>query len=357
MLFSSRKDNISQIDIIFDNTQVTRESYHRHLGIVFSENLTWKNHVDYIFTKIARRMNVLKSIQRRVPRACLENIYECMILPIIEYADVVYDNLSKQLSNELEKIQRQAALACTGAYRHTQHQAILRELGWIPLDLRRRCHRLNLFYKILNNKTPNYIKSILPRTVFERTNYNLRNRENLTVPQFRKKLCYNSFLPKTIRDWNELPLIIRQSTTYDTFKTNIKQKFYINKNKLFKYTSGPASIHICRMRLGLSGLNMHRFLYNFIDTPKCLLCGASIEDSVHFFLLCPRYAAQRNILLAQLAPLLSLEMRYNDILTSNVSQREFVKYVLNGLESFTLPQNIEIFKQVQQFINDTKRFA
>ena len=53
-----------------------------------------------------------------------------MIRPILEYADIIYANTSLQLHKKLETIQRRAAIICTGAYKHTEYNALLTELGW-----------------------------------------------------------------------------------------------------------------------------------------------------------------------------------------------------------------------------------
>jgi hypothetical protein len=65
-----------------------------------------------------------------------------MIRPIIEYGNIIYDNINISQSQQLEQIQRRAALICTGAYRHTEHRILLEELGWNTLKERRKQHRL-----------------------------------------------------------------------------------------------------------------------------------------------------------------------------------------------------------------------
>ena len=50
-------------------------------------------------------------------------------------------------SDSYEILQRNAALICTGAFRITSHEILLKELGWSKLENRRTLHRLTLFYK------------------------------------------------------------------------------------------------------------------------------------------------------------------------------------------------------------------
>ena len=57
---------------------------------------------------------------------------------------------------KLEQSQYSAALAITGAWKGTSCEKLYDELGWESLNLLRWSRRLILFYKILNNITPNY---------------------------------------------------------------------------------------------------------------------------------------------------------------------------------------------------------
>ena len=77
-----------------------------------------------------------------------------MILPIMEYADIIFDGSADICTKRLEDTQHQAALACTGAYKHTSHAKLLEELGWPTLQTRRKHHHLNLLFKIQNKLTP-----------------------------------------------------------------------------------------------------------------------------------------------------------------------------------------------------------
>ena len=75
-------------------------------------------------------------------------------------------------------------------------------------------------------------------------------------------------------------------------------------NKLFDY-SFSARAYIChtRLRLGFSCLREYLFRINRCASSFCE-CGIDIESVKHLFLFCPRYAAQRNLLLTSAANIL-----------------------------------------------------
>ena len=197
--------------------------------------------------KAAKCIGLLQRISRDVPRQCLETLYKSMILPIMEYGDIIYDGSADLHLKRLENIQRRAAISCTGAYRHTNHERLLEELGWPPLSLRRKNHRLNVMFKIQNGLTPPYLKESCPPLTRDRTAYALRSALNITTPQQRTATYQKPFYPQTIRDWNSLPRNLRTATSIDAFKEGQKSKTGFKVNTLFHHNSSKAAINLTRI--------------------------------------------------------------------------------------------------------------
>ncbi len=67
--------------------------------------------------------------------------------------------------DELEKIQQEAARIVTGTTKLVSIQKLMNEVGWETLESRRRKHKLVLFFKMTTARTPDYLSSLVPRTV------------------------------------------------------------------------------------------------------------------------------------------------------------------------------------------------
>ena len=104
MIFFRKHKNSFHPSLKLHGQLIKQVDHHKHLGIYFSKDLTWKKHVDSILSKVSNRTNILKCIQRKAPRRCLENIYTSMIQPIIDYGDIIYDNINKDDAARLENI-------------------------------------------------------------------------------------------------------------------------------------------------------------------------------------------------------------------------------------------------------------
>ena len=77
--------------------------FHKHQGLTFTNDLSWREHLNNIKTKAWRRINVMRKLKFQLNRKSLQIIYFPFIRPLIEYADVVWDNCTQYEANELEK--------------------------------------------------------------------------------------------------------------------------------------------------------------------------------------------------------------------------------------------------------------
>ena len=93
------------------------------------------------------------------------------------------------------------------------------EVKWESLEKRRRNHKLTLFYKMYTNLTPSYLSDLVPQTVSSVSRYNLRNSHALQTVDARSNNYYYSFLPSTVREWNNLPSDVTQSESIAAFAT------------------------------------------------------------------------------------------------------------------------------------------
>ena len=145
--------------------QISEVNYHKHLGLIFSNDCTWHEHVDYIKAKAWHRLNITRKLKFTLYRTSLQTIYFTFIRPLLEYADVVWDNCTQYKANELEQIQNEAARIVKGATKLVSIHSLLLETGWESLTSRREKHKLILYYKMQNGLTPNFLSFLVPPTV------------------------------------------------------------------------------------------------------------------------------------------------------------------------------------------------
>ena len=72
----------------------------------------------------------MRKLKFKLDRRSLQTLYFSVICPLLEYADVVWNNCAQYESNELEKIQNEAARIVKGATKLVSINSLLLETGW-----------------------------------------------------------------------------------------------------------------------------------------------------------------------------------------------------------------------------------
>ena len=89
----------------------------------------------------------MRKLKFKLDRRSLQTIYFSFIRPLLEYADVVWDNCTQYEVNDLEKIQNEAARIVSGATKLVSINSLLLETGWernINFNLFSRCKMIYL---------------------------------------------------------------------------------------------------------------------------------------------------------------------------------------------------------------------
>ena len=89
--------------LILKNNTLRNLKQHNHRGITFTQNMQWTTHINNIVSS-AITMIHLMNFKYKWSRNSLLICYTNFIRPLIDYANVVYANLSIQDSNELRII-------------------------------------------------------------------------------------------------------------------------------------------------------------------------------------------------------------------------------------------------------------
>ncbi len=146
----------SQNSKLHHNIEVYCLKY-KHLGLIFTPNLSWSKHISAVIDKANQCLGVLEKNKYILSRKSLEIGCFSFIRPILEYGDLIYDSCSKSASDKLRNVQLEAARIVTGCKRHTSHSQLYSELGWIKLSDCRESNKLKKLYCISRFKTPQYL--------------------------------------------------------------------------------------------------------------------------------------------------------------------------------------------------------
>ena len=267
--FSHKIKKPFHLPVTFNNIPVALKPATKHLGMILDEKLNFNSHLEEKVLKANKGIGIIKKLQCELPRKALINVYKSFVKPHLDYGDVIYDKPNTaSFINKIETIQYNAALAITGAIKGTSREQIYNELGFESLDRRRWYRKMLLFWKILNDYTPSYLKNPLPMLQNTR---NPGRQNNLTG--FRKNTNFfaSSFYPFSIDQWNELDPELKNIKSLSSFKKCLLAFIRPSPMEVFNVTDYSGLKLLTRLRLNFSHLNEHKFRHNFRDTinPLC----------------------------------------------------------------------------------------
>ena len=80
-----------------------------YLGVVLDENLSWKDHVEYVSSKVSRRLGLLSRTRSSLTLEASKEVYTSLLQPLFDYADVAWGKISEGCCKELHRLQNSAA--------------------------------------------------------------------------------------------------------------------------------------------------------------------------------------------------------------------------------------------------------
>ena len=162
MVISSRQKlqslNDYTMNIHIDGVPINQSNQSKSLGLIIDENLSWKAHIHEISKKVSSGIGALKRVRPFVSMHTAIKIYKGLIEPHFDYCSAVWDGLTQQLSEKLQKLQNRA------------------------IRVRRVEKKAYFMYKCINNLAPAYLCNLFaPRT----PNYYFRNngKEKINAPK------------------------------------------------------------------------------------------------------------------------------------------------------------------------------
>ena len=157
-------------------------------------------------------------------------IYRPFLRPYLDNGDILYDQAyDASFHQKLEKIQCNACLTITGAIRGTSKEKIYQELSFESLKCRRWFRKLCFFFKILRNKSSDYLFRIVPQ---RRSSCITRNSDEIPLLKIRHNFHKNLFFPSTTTEWINLYQDLRNSESYTLFRSSILKSIRLSPNSL-----------------------------------------------------------------------------------------------------------------------------
>lgn len=192
----------------------------KYLGINISNNLKWNTHIAAITKKAQSSLGFIRRNTHHCPAKTRELAYLSMVRPSLEYCASVWDPGTTKNKTCIENVQKRSARMVKNDYRQQSSiTSMLKDLKWNTLEERRKTARLVFMFKIIKK----LVAVPMNNMDLELSTTKARKKHEfiLKTLQSSTEVYKQSFIVKTIKDWNNLTQQAVGSITTDAFKKAI----------------------------------------------------------------------------------------------------------------------------------------
>ena len=136
--FSRKVNSNDHPKLTFNGNQVQQCSSQKYVGLFLHNKLDLNIHLDEKINKCNKIIGIMKKRSTWVSRQSLLSIYKSIVGPILDYVDIIYGKPHKgSFIEKIERVQYNACLVITGAFKGTSRERLYQELGLESLKDRR----------------------------------------------------------------------------------------------------------------------------------------------------------------------------------------------------------------------------
>ena len=187
------------------------------LGIYIDSNLNWDKQVKYTKKLAMNAILNLNRLRNILPEHIKILLYNSIVTPHFNYADVVWNGCSTENENKLQTAQNFALRIIKNRSKKESAKEIRNELKFLNLKQKREVHEAVFIKKALLNKlSQNITYEYLEHLPSEKTRQ--ADEGKLNIPEHRTSFYKKSPIYRTIKIWNNIPKTINEYNDPSKFK-------------------------------------------------------------------------------------------------------------------------------------------
>ena len=132
----------------------------KYLGVLIDSHLSWRNHIDYISTKLSKTIGLFTKLRHSVPQHTLITLYWSLIHPYLNYVIIAWGQASKTLLNKLLLLQKLVLRFIFFVNWRDSAVPLFVKANIPPLNIMSCQSVANLVYDVVNENCPKNIRQL-----------------------------------------------------------------------------------------------------------------------------------------------------------------------------------------------------
>ena len=226
MLFGTQRrlSGVSDFRLACDGTTVKRVTSLKYLGVKLDANMSGREHVSELIRKCVGRLSFLYRNASLLDLSCRRILCLALIQPYLDYCcSSWYSGLTAAMKTKLEVLQRRM-LRFIHSYDSRRHvdSKDFKAMSWLLVRDRVRYFKLIHVFKIVHGRAPDYLAKRF-KPISSAHGYGTRSRACDFIISKELSRSLSSFSYTAIKDWNSLPVPLKQIETELCFRRKLKE--------------------------------------------------------------------------------------------------------------------------------------
>lgn len=226
IIFKAKNKKISHnIEIQINKQIIEQVNNTKFLGLIIDKELTWKQHIKLVETKISKMSGILVRTRRYISLRTLKTIYNALIYPYLTYCNILWASTYVTRLKGIYKIQKKILRIMAFSKYRQESRPLFLSLGLLNI------YELN-FYQIaifmhsyLHGNLPSVFNDYFFQQMTQFTCIIPDHQENCIINYKRTNYGKFSIKYKGAQTWNSLPTELKDIKSKYIFTRKIKQFF------------------------------------------------------------------------------------------------------------------------------------
>ena len=223
-----KKLSTRNLTLSVDNDVISPVEVVRDLGVYLDAELTLKHHVNRVTSSCFFQLRRLRQIRRVAGPGVTKRLVSAFILSRLDYCNAALAGLPQTTLLPLQRVQNAAARLVTNTRPHEHISPAMKDLHWLPVNLRIKYKLCVMMHLIFTQQCPEYMNELVSLTASSSMRPGLRSASGLTYckPKTRTKFGERAFSFSGPAAWNSLPDYLQSTTNTNSFKRLLKTHLF-----------------------------------------------------------------------------------------------------------------------------------
>ena len=224
MIFTRKKKISSPLSIRIGQNIINHKTNLKYLGVVIDEKMSWKNHVNYLCSKLAKGCWSISKLRNYVDLHTSRILYYSLIYPHLQYCISSWERATKSVLKPLSIIQKRVLRLITKTPYRTPSAPLFFLLKILKIDDVYKLQIAKMMHHINNQNNTGTWKINNSIKLEKLHNHNMRasSQHNFLMPNVRTNSGKSLSAFAGAQIWREVPQSIKSLSTVK-FK-----KLYVN---------------------------------------------------------------------------------------------------------------------------------